>query len=294
MPNAEISAAFPFESKYVDVLGSKMHYIDEGSGDPFLLLHGQPTSSYLWRNVIPHLTGLGRCVAPDLIGFGKSDKPDIEYRFFDHAKYVFGFIEAMGLENITLVIHDWGAGLGLYYARKNPSRIKAIAMMEPVAASIPSWDAFSPDFQAMFRGFRSDETGWEMLVNQNMFVEGVLPGAIVRKLTDEEMNVYREPFLDPAHRKPVWRWPNELPIAGEPADTAAAVDANFAWLQETDVPKILFHATPGTIVPPAAVEMYTSSMSNLKTVDVGDGIHYLQEDHPHEIGAEIAEWYRGL
>jgi pimeloyl-ACP methyl ester carboxylesterase len=120
MTTTDISAAFPFESKYVDVLGSKMHYIDEGSGDPILFLHGQPTSSYLWRNVIPHVTDLGRCVAPDLIGFGKSDKPDVEYRFFDHAKYVFGFIEALGLEQVTLVVHDWGAGLGLYYAREHP------------------------------------------------------------------------------------------------------------------------------------------------------------------------------
>jgi haloalkane dehalogenase len=270
-----------------------MHYVEEGSGDPILFLHGQPTSSYLWRNVIPHLTDLGRCIAPDLIGFGKSDKPDIEYRFFDHARYLFGFIEALDLDSITLVIHDWGAGLGLYYARENPSRIKAIAMMEPVLASIPSWEDFPADMVEMFRGFRTPEVGWDMLVNQNMFIEGVLPGATVRDFTDEEMEVYRAPFLDPADRKPVWRWPNELPIAGEPPDIAAAVDANFAWLQETDVPKILFHATPGAIVPPQALPMF-SAVPNLTTVDLGSGIHYLQEDHPHEIGQGIAEWYGGL
>ena len=294
MTTAEISAAFPFESRYVDVLGSKMHYVDEGSGDPFLLLHGQPTSSYLWRNVIPHLTGLGRCIAPDLIGFGKSDKPDIEYRFFDHAKYLSACIEALGLENITLVIHDWGAGLGLYYAREHPSNIKAIAMMEPVLASVPTWEDFPADFQEVFRGFRTPEVGWDMLVNQNMFVEGILPGAIVRDLTDEEMNVYRKPFLDPAHRKPLWRWPNELPIAGEPPDTAEAIDANFAWLQQSDVPKLILHATPGAILPPPALEQYMSVLSNVTTVDLGNGIHYLQEDHPHEIGEGIANWYRGL
>jgi len=294
MATSDISASFPFESKYVDVLGSKMHYIEEGSGDPILFLHGQPTSSYLWRNVIPHVTDRGRCIAPDLIGFGKSDKPDIEYRFFDHAKYVFGFIEALGLENITLVVHDWGAGLGLYYARQHPATIKAVAMMEPVIATIPGWDAFPPEMAEAFKGFRSPETGWELLVNQNIFVEQVLPGAIVRDLTDEEMNVYREPFLDPAHRKPVYRWPNELPIAGEPADTAEAVDANFAWLQQTDIPKLLFHATPGIIIPPDAVGMFTSALSNLTTIDVGDGIHYLQEDHPHEIGEGIATWYGSL
>ena len=189
------------------------------------------------------------------------------------------------------MIHDWGAGLGLYYARENPSRIKAIAMMEPVLASIPTWDDFPADLQEVFRGFRSPEVGWDMLVNQNMFVEGVLPGAIVRDLTEEEMNVYRAPFLDPADRKPVWRWPNELPIAGEPSDTAAAVDANFAWLHETEIPKLLFHATPGAILPPAALPM-VAGMPNLSTIDVGAGIHYLQEDHPHEIGEGIAEWLR--
>ncbi len=271
MTNAEISTAFPFESNHIDVLGSKMHYIEEGQGDVILFLHGQPTSSYLWRNVIPHLTNIGRCIAPDLIGFGKSDKPDIDYRFFDHAQYLFAFIESLGLKDITLVIHDWGAGLGLYYARQNPTNVKAIAMMEPVLASVSSWDDFPADFAEMFRGFRSPQVGWDMLVNQNMFVEAVLPGAIVRDLSEEEMNRYREPFLDPADRKPVWRWPNELPIAGEPPDTAEAVDASAAWLQRSDVPKILFHATPGAIMPPAAVDMYKSLLPNLTTVDVGGG-----------------------
>jgi haloalkane dehalogenase len=294
MATADISAAFPFESKYVEVLGSRMHYVDEGSGDPIVFLHGQPTSSYLWRNIIPYVTGLGRCIAPDLIGFGKSDKPDMEYRFFDHARYVDGFIDALGLENITLVIHDWGAGLGLYYARQHPSAIKAVAMMEPVIATIPGWDAFPPEMAELFKGFRSPETGWDMLVNQNVFVEQVLPGAIVRDLTEEELDVYRKPFLDPADRKPVYRWPNELPIAGEPADTAEAVDANFAWLQQSDIPKLLFHATPGVIIPPDAVGMFTSALSNLTTIDLGAGIHYLQEDHPHEIGEGIANWYRSL
>jgi haloalkane dehalogenase len=294
MSTQEISAAFPFESRFVEVLGSTMHYVEEGAGDPILLLHGQPTSSYLWRNVIPHLTTQGRCVAPDLIGFGMSDKPDIEYRFLDHAAYVNGFIEALGLRNITLVIHDWGAGLGLYYARHNPSNIKAIALMEPVLAPVPTWEDFPEALTETFRLFRSPETGWDALVNQNMFLEGVLPGAIVRTLTEEEMNVYRKPFLDPAHRKPVHRWPNELPIEGEPADTAAEVEANFAWLTQSDVPKLLFHAAPGAIIRPDNLEMVTSALQNLTTVDLGQGIHYLQEDHPHEIGEGIARWYKGL
>jgi haloalkane dehalogenase len=293
MSDAAISPAFPFESRFVEVLGSKMHYVEEGSGDPILFLHGQPTSSYLWRNIIPHLSGLGRCIAPDLIGFGKSDKPDIEYRFFDHAQYLTAFIEALALDNVTLVIHDWGAGLGLHWARQNPSTVKAIAMMEPVLKAYPTWDDFLPDFVEVFRGFRSPEAGWDMLVNQNMFIEGILPGATVRDLSQEEMDVYRAPFLDPADRKPVWRWPNELPIAGEPADTAEAVDANYAWLNETEIPKILFHATPGAIIPPDRLDM-VSGFPNLTLVHLGSGIHYLQEDHPHEIGEGIARWYAGL
>ena len=152
-------------------------------------------------------------------------------------------------------------------------------MMEPVLASVPSWDDFPAGFSEVFRGFRSPESGWDMLVNQNMFVEGILPGAVVRDLSEEEMNAYRKPFLDPAHRKPLWRWPNELPITGEPPDTAEAVDANFAWLQQSVLPKILFHATPGAIMPPATVEMCKSVLPNLITAYSGDGIHYLQEDH---------------
>ena len=294
MTTQEISSAFPFESNFVEVAGSKIHYVAEGDGDPILFLHGQPTSSYLWRNIIPHLTGSGRCIAPDLIGFGKSDKPDIEYRFFDHAKYVEGFIAALNLKNITLVIHDWGSGLGLHYAMRNESNIKGVAMMEAIIAPIPSWDDFPQDFQQMFRGFRTPEVGWDMLVNQNMFVEVVLPNSVVRGLTEEEMKAYREPFLDPASRKPVWRWPNELPIAGEPADVAEAVASYGAKLARSSLPKLLFYGTPGAIMPPPVVESCKANWSNLETVDIGPGIHFLQEDNPHLIGEKTAEWYARL
>jgi haloalkane dehalogenase len=278
----------------VDVLGSKMHYVEEGVGDPILFLHGQPTSSYLWRNVIPHLSPLGRCVAPDLIGFGKSDKPDIEYRFFDHVRYIDAFIESLELQNITLVVHDWGAGIGFNHAMRHEGNIKGLAFMEPVFAPIPSWDDFPEALREVFRGFRTPDVGWDLLVNQNVFVEQILPAAILRKLTDEEMDTYREPFLDVTSRKPVWRWPNELPLAGEPADVVAAVSEFNAWLQQTKLPKILFHAQPGAIMPPAMVEWCRAHLSNLATVDVGEGIHYLQEDNPHAIGAGLAEWYRRL
>jgi haloalkane dehalogenase len=291
---AEISSEFPFESRFLEVNGSRMHYIDEGEGDPILFLHGNPTSSYLWRNVIPHLTPHGRTIALDLIGMGKSDKPDIEYRFFDHVRYAEGFIEALGLENVTLVIHDWGSGLGFHYASRHEDNVKGIAFMEAILTPLPSWDQFPADARETFQAFRTPDVGWEMIVTRNVFLEQVLPGAIVRTLTEAEMDRYREPYLQPAARKPVWRWPNELPIEGEPADVVAAVAAYNAWLQQTELPKLLFHATPGAILPAPMVEWSRTHLTNLEIVDLGAGIHFLQEDHPHEIGQKLSEWYRTL
>ena len=166
-----ISAGFPFRSHFVEVHASKLHYIDEGSGDPILFLHGNPTSSYLWRNIIPYLTSLGRCVVPDLIGMGKSDKPDLEYRFVDHSTYVEGFIKKLGLEKITFVVHDWGSALGFHYAMRHEKNVKALAFMEAILAPVPSWDMFPEDFKAVFTGFRTPDVGWDMIVSQNMFVE---------------------------------------------------------------------------------------------------------------------------
>jgi haloalkane dehalogenase len=286
----KISAAFPFQSRFVDVKGSKIHYVEEGSGDPVLFLHGNPTSSYLWRNIIPHVSPSHRAIAMDLIGMGKSDKPESEYRFFDHYEYVDGFIKALAPENITFVVHDWGSALALHYARQNEGNVKAIAMMEAILAPVPAWDDFPPDFVETFQAFRTPDVGWEMIVNQNMFVEGILPGAIVRDLSDEEMDRYREPYIETASRKPLWRWPNELPIAGEPADVIDAIATYSGWLQETEIPKLLFHATPGAISPPALVQWCVANLKNLETVDLGQGIHFLQEDHPHEIGEALADW----
>ena len=292
--NKNISAEFPFKSKYIAIHGSKIHYVEEGAGDPILFLHGNPTSSYLWWNIIPYLTPYGHTIAMDLIGMGKSDKPDIEYRFFDHVKYVEGFIEKMGLRNVTLVIHDWGAALGFYYAMRHENNVKGLAFMEAILMPVPTWDEFPADFRQVFQAFRTPQVGWDMIVNQNMFVEQVLPGAIVRKLTEEEMNHYRDPYKDPANRKPVWRWPNELPIAGEPADVVEAINAYNQWLQNSALPKLLFYGTPGAIGPAPVVGWCRERLKNLKVVDVGKGIHYLQEDNPHLIGSELAEWYRNL
>ena len=293
-PAEQISVDYPFDSHHVEVKGSRMHYVDEGTGDPILFLHGNPTWSYLWRNIIPHVKPLARAVAPDLIGMGRSDKPDIDYRFFDHVEYVEGFIEALGLRNVTLVIHDWGSALGLHYASRHAANVKGIAFMEAILMPIPSWDGFPANVKELFQAFRTPDVGWDMIVNQNVFVEQVLPGAVTRGLTETEMAQYRAPFKDPESRKPVWRWPNEIPIAGEPADVVQAVSDYHKWLQASDVPKLFFHATPGALVGAEVADLVKKSLKNLKAVDLGEGLHFLQEDHPHRIGEELAAWYKTL
>ena len=291
---ANMPSEFPQSSNRVEVHGSPMHYIEAGTGDPIVFLHGNPTSSYLWRNVIPHLAPLGHCIAPDLVGMGRSGKPDIEYRFFDHVRYIDGFVDALGLQDVTLVIHDWGSALGFHYAMRHEKNVKAIAFLEAILMPLPDWQAFPAEMQEMFRAFRSPDVGWDLIVNQNVFIERILPGAILRKLTEEEMNRYREPFLEPKSRKPIWKWPNEIPIAGEPADVTAAVNDYNAKLRRSDLPKLLLYATPGAVITAPLVDWCRKNLKRLTVVNVGDGIHYLQEDHPHEIGTAIADWYAAL
>jgi haloalkane dehalogenase len=289
-PERTISAKFPFESRYIEIEGSRIHYVEEGAGDPILFLHGNPTSSYLWRNIIPHVAPVGRCIAMDLIGMGRSDKPDIEYRFEDHAKYVDGFISTMGLENITFVIHDWGSALGINYARRNRKNVKGIAFMEAILRPFPPLDS-STEMGRTFIAFRTPDVGWDIIVNQNVFVEKTLPGMVVRGLTDEEMDAYRAPFLDPDSRKPVWRWPNEVPIEGEPADVADIIKLNNEWLTGSNLPKLLFYGHPGAILNEKMVKWCTENLKNLRTVDIGPGLHYIQEDNPHLIGEVLAKWH---
>lgn len=293
MASNTISSDFPFKSNFIEIHGSKIHYIDEGKGDPVLFLHGNPTSSYLWRNIIPHLTPYARCIAPDLIGMGKSDKPHIEYRFVDHVKYIDGFIEKMGLKNITLVIHDWGSALGFHYAARNEDNIKGIAFMEAILKPI-AWSEFTKEFKIGFKLFRTPVIGWFMIAVMNVFIEKILPKAVVRNLTEDEMNRYREPFKTIKDRKPILRWPNEIPIEGSPADVSEIVNNYCRKLQVSDVPKLLFYATPGGIIKEPMVQWCRDRLTNLKVVNIGQGIHYLQEDNPHLIGSELAEWFQKL
>ena len=288
-----ISSDFPYQSNYIEIQGSKIHYIDEGSGEPILFLHGNPTSSYLWRNIIPQSTSVGRCIAPDLIGMGKSDKPDLEYRFVDHVKYVEGFIEKMGLKNLTLVIHDWGSALGFHYAMRHEENIKGLVFMEAIITPL-TWEGFPPDFKEVFQAFRTPDVGWDMIINKNMFVEQILPGAVVRNLSEEEMNHYREPFKEPSCRKPTWRWPNEVPIDGQPPDVTETVETYNKKLQCSEVPKLLFYATPGALLNAPMVEWCQQNLKNLKAVNIGAGSHFIQEDNPHLIGSELSNWFSSL
>jgi haloalkane dehalogenase len=285
-----ISAEFPFESRYVEVLDSKVHYIDVGDGPPVLFLHGNPTWSYLWRNVIPHVALVGRCVAIDLIGMGLSGKPDIDYRFFDHARYLEAAIDALELTDATLVLHDWGSALGFDWASRNESRVTGIAFMEAFLLPAPGWEVFPEALRDEFRAFRSPKTGWELLARENRFIERVLPASILRPLSDEELDNYRRPFPDESDRKPLWRWPNEIPIAGDPADTHAVMERYNNWLRRTTLPKLLLHAEPGVLIPAPVVEWAQAHLTNLAVQSLGPGIHYLQEDHPHAIGRAIRDW----
>jgi len=288
-----ISSEFPFDSKFIEINGSKMHYIDVGKGDTILFLHGQPTSSYLWRNIIPHLQTTARCIAPDLIGMGKSDKPDIAYTFEDHYDYLEIFIEKLNLKNITLVIHDWGSGLGFHYANKHQENIKGIAFMEAIFKPM-TWEDFPTEYKVIFRMIRTPFIGWLMISVANIFLKKVLPDSMVRKLSKEEFDYYLKPYPTISSRKPVRVWPLQLPISGKPKGVHEIITAYNKWLTESDIPKLCLYAHPGAIIKENGVEYIRNSFPNTKMVDIGKGIHYLQEDSPHIIGKEIAEWYQKI
>lgn len=275
----------------VKVLDSTMHYRESGSGKPIVFLHGNPTSSYLWRNVIPRLEREGRCLAPDLIGMGRSGKPEIDYTFADHARYLDAWFESLDLRDVTLVIHDWGSTLGISWARRHPDRVKAIAMMEAIVEPI-GWEDFPADLVDLFKAIRTEGPGEKLILDENRFVEDILPGAIVRKMKPEEMAVYRAPFPDRESRRPTLSWPRCLPIGGEPKDVIAVVEQNAAWLSSSDVPKLLLAFEPGILITPRAVEWCRSKFKNLEVEKIGPGLHFVQEDHPEAIGDGVKAWRR--
>ena len=294
MNKHSISAAFPFTSKFHSVKGSKIHYVEEGQGDPILFLHGNPTSNYLWRNILPYLSQQGRCIAPDLIGMGKSDKPDINYGFHDTYEYLEAFIESMGLKNITLVLHDWGSGLGFHYANLHRDNIKAIAFMEAMYDAPTMYDMpFS--VKTAIKMVRNPLLGSLMVKRANIFINKMLPDMILRKLTKEEMAYYAAPYPDAKSRKPLLAWPQDVPFKdGKSTSATPAVQSWAPWLAASEIPKLCFYVTPGVAIKEKDVKVIKSTFKNTELIDLGEGLHFIQEDYPHEIGRALSEWYARL
>ena len=286
-----------FEKHFQVVNGKRLAYIDEGRGDAIILLHGNPTSSYLWRNVIPELMRFGRVIAPDLIGQGDSEKLATRdgpgrYTFDVVYAYLTGLLSALDADqNVVLVGHDWGSALGFHWARNHPTEIRGIAYMEALVAPV-SWSEWPEDARDIFKAFRSDK-GEDLILQRNLFVEAVLPNAIIRKLTDEEMNHYRAPFLTSEDRQPVLNWPRQIPIDGEPVEMVELVSAYGNWIEtSTSLPKLFINAEPGSILVGRQRE-YCRTWPNQREVTVR-GKHFVQEDSPSEIGQAIAAWFKGL
>ena len=284
------------EKKFVTVNGRQMAYVERGAGDAIVFLHGNPTSSYLWRNIMPHLEDKGRCLAPDLIGMGDSDKlpdsgPD-RYRFVEHRDYLNGWFDAVVPDGkVTLVVHDWGSALGFDWAHRHPDRVRGIAYMEGIVKPM-EWDEFSQSARPVFEGFRSP-AGEEMVLEKNVFVERVLPGSIIRDLSEEEMAEYRRPFLEAGEdRRPTLTWPRQIPLGGEPSDVVEIVTAYGEWLAGSDMPKLFINAEPGAILIGNQRE-FCRSWPNQTEVTV-KGAHFIQEDSADEIGQAIREWMSGI
>lgn len=289
-----ISAQFPYESKFVEVLGSKMHYVEQGEGKPILFIHGNPTSSYLWRNVIPHVSGQGRAIAVDLIGMGKSAHPDIGYTYDDHHRYLSAFIEALGIdEELTLVIHDWGSILGFRWAHEHPDQVRAIAFMEAMVKPL-SYADLPGGVKIMMRMMRTGPLNWLMAGVGNVMLRKMLPDLTHRKMDPEVLAHYLADHPTVASRRAVRQFPMEVPFGGAPAGNYAAVVGYIEWLTRTDIPKLLLHGDDGVAIKQAEIEWARNELSNLEVVDLGPGKHFLPETHPHEIGAAVSRWYAGL
>ena len=281
----------PLTKSFAEVEGRRMAYHESGEGEPVVFLHGNPTSSYLWRNVVPHLSGRARCIVPDLIGMGDSEKLDDpgpgSYRFVEHRRHLDGLLEQLDLgDHVTLVVHDWGSALGFDWANRHRDRVGGLAYMEAIVKPL-TWESWPEDARGIFQGFRS-EAGEAMVIEQNLFVEAVLPASIMRQLSDAEHDEYRRPFVEPRHRRPTLTWPREIPIEGEPADVTEIVESYSEWLPTSGVPKLFINAEPGAILTGEQRE-FCRSWDNQAEVTVS-GIHFIQEDSPDEIGGAIAGW----
>ena len=292
-----ISASMPYEKCFKSIKGKNIAYVDVGEGCPIVLLHGNPTSSYLWRNVIPHLEGVGRVIAPDLIGQGDSEKlPDNEgpkrYSFEIAYDYLEGLLEELDVTaDVTLVVHDWGSALGFHWARHHSEAVKGIAYMEAIVCPV-TWDDWPESARGIFKGFRSDK-GEDLVLQRNMFVEAVLPSSVIRQMGDEEMDHYRKAFSNVSDRQPTLNWPRQIPIDGEPPHMVDLVTSYGEWMAgNEDLPKLFINADPGSILTGKA-RKFCRTWPNQKEVTVA-GTHFIQEDSPAEIGIAVAEWLKTI
>ena len=282
--------------KFAEIYDKRMAYTETGEGSPILFLHGNPTSSYLWRNVIPHIEKLGRCIAPDLIGMGDSDKLDNpgskSYRFVEHRKYLDGLLAHLGVNaNVTLVLHDWGSALGFDWANRNRLAVKAIAYMEAIVKPIV-WDDWPEKSRPIFAELRSP-AGDRLVLESNAFVELILPGSVMRALSDEEMAEYRRPYIKTGEdRRPTLTWPRQIPIEGEPEDVVNVVQSYADWLSKSGIPKLFINADPGAILVGNQRE-FCRTWPNQREVTV-PGIHFIQEDSPDQVGIAVADWLKPI
>jgi haloalkane dehalogenase len=281
----------PVNSCQLPIEDSFLHYLEIGTGDPVLFLHGNPTSSALWRNVLGPVAATGRrCLALDLIGMGRSGKPDSGYRLVDHIRYVDAFIDALGRDDLTIVGHDWGAVIGLDQARRRPDRIRGVAFLEGHLHPIERWTDLDEGGRDMFQRLRTRGVGEQMVIEDNFFVEAVLPAGTMRTLTEVELDAYREPFREPASRWPTLVWPREIPIEGEPADVVERVLANQEVIADPAMPTLLLYATPGAVITATDVAWCKEHGAALSVADLGAGTHFLPEDRPDEIVAHLCRW----
>ncbi|HEV2510632.1 haloalkane dehalogenase [Bosea sp. (in: a-proteobacteria)] len=276
----------------IPVLDSTMSYVAAGrQGPTVLLLHGNPTSSYIWRNIIPRIAPVARCIAPDLIGYGQSGKPDIAYRFADQVRYLDAFVAALRLDRLVILAQDWGTALAFHHASRRPQSMLGLAFMEFIRP-FADWDSFHqrPQARELFKAFRTSGKGETLILDDNIFIERILPGSVLRQMTPEELAAYRQPFPTPASRRPILRLPRELPIAGEPADVFAISTADHAALRASTYPKLLFSGDPGALISPEQAREFAAGLTNCRLVELGPGAHYLQEDHPEAIGDAVHDW----
>lgn len=293
MTSNTISSDFPYQSQYVEVFGSKMHYIEQGKGQPILFLHGVPTSSYVWRNVIPHLAPLGRCIAPDLIGMGKSEKPDIEYTVFDHIKYIEKFIQTLNLQNITLVMHGWGSVIGFDYAMRYEDKCRGLVFYEGYLRPFNGEDASLP-LQEQLHTLEQNENVYDLVTNSTYYIDKVFPQEMMRSLTEAEISHYREPFMSKGSGKPLEQYLKEIPWTGKSSKVNQLIENYSNKLTRSKLPKLMLYSVPGFITTIATAIWAKEHLLNLEMVDIGEELHYAQESNPVLMGEAISVWLQGI